>query len=43
MRSTVSRISGRSEARGRSCLGFEGVLAGQKREPIPPARITDQR
>src|SRR3954447_14708847 len=43
MRSTVSRISGRSEASGRSCLGRAGVLTGQKRDPTPPARITVQR
>jgi hypothetical protein len=38
-RSTVSTMSGRSLARGRSCLGRCGVLAGQKRDPIPPARM----
>jgi hypothetical protein len=25
---------------GKSCLGLELLLSGQKRSPIPPARIT---
>ena len=33
-------IKGESVASAKSCLGRFGVLAGQKREPIPPARMT---
>src|SRR5690606_1160887 len=43
IRATVSAIRGSGPARGRSCLGREGVETGQNREPIPPARITAQR
>src|SRR4051794_4956002 len=42
MRCSVSAMSGRSLARGSSCLGCRGVETGQKREPTPPARITAQ-
>ena len=38
----VSTINGSLVPRRRSCLGRSGVLAGQKREPIPPARMVTQ-
>ena len=39
----VSRIRGWSPARGRSCFGLWGVLAGQNRVPDPPARTVTHR
>ena len=39
----VSIMRGLFEARGSSCLGLSGILAGQNRLPIPPARIVMYR
>ncbi len=39
----VSIMRGLSEARGSICLGLYGILAGQNRLPIPPARIVMYR
>ena len=42
-RSSVATSSGRSSTSGSSCLGRDGVLSGQKREPTPPASTTAHR
>ena len=39
-RATVSAISGRSFTSASTCLGRRGVLSGQKRVPMPPAKTT---